>query len=70
VTSLLASIYGSIPRISAGQVKVLASCDGAFLNPVRKVYYAISLTGLSVAVVFLAGTIELVSVLHDNRRPG
>jgi nickel/cobalt transporter (NiCoT) family protein len=40
--------------------------DWAFLNPVRKVYYNISITGLSVAVAFLVGTIELVSVLHDN----
>ena len=40
--------------------------DWAFLNPVRKVYYNISITGLSIAVAFLIGTIELVSVLHDN----
>jgi len=40
--------------------------DWAFLNPVRKVYYNVSITGLSVAVAFLVGTIELVSVLHDN----
>ena len=40
--------------------------DWAFLNPVRKVYYNISITGLSVAVAFLVGTIELISVLHDN----
>ncbi len=40
--------------------------DWAFLNPVRKVYYNISITGLSVAVAFLIGSVELVSVLHDN----
>jgi nickel/cobalt transporter (NiCoT) family protein len=40
--------------------------DWAFLHPVRKVYYNISITGLSVAVAFLVGTIELISVLHDN----
>ncbi len=40
--------------------------DWAFLNPVRKVYYNISITGLSVAVAFLVGSIELVGVLHDN----
>jgi hypothetical protein len=33
--------------------------DWAFLNPVRKVYYSISITGLSVAIAFLVGTIEL-----------
>ncbi len=42
------------------------ACDWAFLNPVRKVCYNISITGLSVAVAFLVGTIELVSVLHDD----
>jgi hypothetical protein len=41
-----------------------------FPEPGPQVRYAISITGLSVAVAFLAGTIELVSVLHDNRRLG
>jgi len=40
--------------------------DWAFANPVRKVYYNMSITGLSVAVALLIGTIELVSVLHDD----
>jgi nickel/cobalt transporter (NiCoT) family protein len=40
--------------------------DWAFLRPVRKVYYNVFITGLSVAVAFLIGTIELVSLLHDN----
>jgi high-affinity nickel-transport protein len=38
----------------------------AFSNPVRKVYYNLTITGLSIAVAFLIGTIELVSVLHDK----
>ncbi|HEX4017179.1 MAG TPA: HoxN/HupN/NixA family nickel/cobalt transporter [Frankiaceae bacterium] len=40
--------------------------DWAFLNPVRKVYYNISITGLSVTVAFLIGSVELIGVLHDN----
>ena len=46
--------------------------DWAFLNPVYKVYCNISITGLSVAVAFLVGTVECISVLHDNalRQPG
>jgi nickel/cobalt transporter (NiCoT) family protein len=40
--------------------------DWAFVKPVRKIYYNISITGLSVAVAFLIGSIELISVLHDN----
>ncbi|GAA1129351.1 HoxN/HupN/NixA family nickel/cobalt transporter [Nocardioides aquiterrae] len=40
--------------------------DWAFLRPVRKVYYNLTITGLSVAVALVIGTIELVSVLHDS----
>ena len=40
--------------------------DWAFANPVRKVYYNLVITGLSVAVAMLIGTIELVTVLHDD----
>lgn len=38
----------------------------AFANPVRKVYYNLTITGLSIAVAFIIGTIELVGVLHDQ----
>jgi nickel/cobalt transporter (NiCoT) family protein len=64
-----------LPLLFASGMSLLDSLDGlfmsvaydwAFLNPVRKVYYNISITGLSVAVAFLIGSIELVSVLHDN----
>ncbi|HEU5416178.1 MAG TPA: HoxN/HupN/NixA family nickel/cobalt transporter [Streptosporangiaceae bacterium] len=64
-----------LPLLFASGMSLLDCLDGlfmsvaydwAFLNPVRKVYYNISITGLSVAVAFLIGTIELVSVLHDN----
>lgn len=64
-----------LPLLFAAGMSLLDSLDGlfmsiaydwAFLNPVRKVYYNLSITGLSVAVAFVIGTIELVSVLHDN----
>ena len=42
--------------------------DWAFLNPVRKVYYNISITGLSVAVAFLIGSIELDRSSARQRR--
>jgi len=42
--------------------------DWAFANPVRKIYYNLSVTGLSVAVAFVIGSIELVSVLHERFR--
>jgi len=35
----------------------------AFLNPLRKIFYNITTTGLSVAVALLVGTIELLQVL-------
>jgi high-affinity nickel-transport protein len=64
-----------LPLLFASGMSLLDTLDGlfmsvaydwAFLNPVRKVYYNISITGLSIAVAFLIGSIELVSVLHDN----
>jgi high-affinity nickel-transport protein len=38
----------------------------AFANPIRKIYYNLAITGLSVAVALLIGTIELVGILHSQ----
>jgi high-affinity nickel-transport protein len=38
----------------------------AFSKPVRKVYYNLTITGLSVAVALLIGSIELDSILTDK----
>ncbi|MGA8296332.1 MAG: HoxN/HupN/NixA family nickel/cobalt transporter [Acidimicrobiales bacterium] len=35
----------------------------AFFNPVRKVYYNLSITGLSVAICFFVGLIEILGIL-------
>ncbi len=35
----------------------------AFFNPVRKVYYNLAITGLSVAICFFVGTIEVLGIL-------
>nr|WP_240325262.1 HoxN/HupN/NixA family nickel/cobalt transporter [Amycolatopsis thermalba] len=40
--------------------------DWAFANPVRKIYYNLTITGLSVAVALVIGTIELVGVARDD----
>jgi nickel/cobalt transporter (NiCoT) family protein len=65
----------TLPLLFAAGMSLLDTLDGlfmsvaydwAFLNPVRKVYYNISITGLSVAVAFLVGSIELIGVLHDD----
>ncbi len=38
----------------------------AFANPIRKLYYNLTITALSVAVAVLIGSVELISVLHDR----
>jgi high-affinity nickel-transport protein len=38
----------------------------AFRRPVRKVYYNLTITAISVAVALVVGTIELVGVLADQ----
>ena len=41
--------------------------DWAFSNPVRKVFYNLTITGLSVSVAFFIGTIELLGLLGRRR---
>jgi nickel/cobalt transporter (NiCoT) family protein len=38
----------------------------AFFNPVRKVYYNLAITGLSVAICFLVGGIEVLSLISTE----
>ena len=40
--------------------------DWAFANPVRKVFYNLTITGLSVAVAFLVGTIEILGLVGQE----
>ena len=47
-------------------VFMAAAYDWAFANPLRKIYYNLIITGLSVVVALFIGSVELVSVLHDN----
>ncbi|MET7937115.1 HoxN/HupN/NixA family nickel/cobalt transporter [Streptomyces sp. NPDC005322] len=64
-----------LPLLFAAGMSLFDTLDGTFMNfayhwafsnPVRKVFYNLAITGLSIAVAFLIGTIELVSVLHDK----
>jgi high-affinity nickel-transport protein len=64
-----------LPILFAAGMSLLDTIDGAFMNfaygwafsrPVRKIYYNITITGLSVIVALLIGTIELVQVLSDK----
>jgi high-affinity nickel-transport protein len=61
-------------RFAAG-MSLLDSLDGSFMNvaygwalsrPVRKIYYNITVTSLSVAVALVVGTIELVGLVGDE----
>jgi high-affinity nickel-transport protein len=65
----------SLPILFAAGMSLLDGLDGvfmnfaygwAFFNPIRKVYYNITITGLSVGVAFAIGTIELLSVLQSQ----
>ena len=40
--------------------------DWAFANPVRKVFYNLTITGLSVAVAFFVGTIEVLGLISQE----
>jgi high-affinity nickel-transport protein len=64
-----------LPVLFAAGMSLFDTLDGtfmnfayhwAFANPVRKVYYNLTITGLSVAVAFIVGTIEVVGLLHDD----
>jgi high-affinity nickel-transport protein len=65
----------TLPVLFAAGMSLLDSIDGCFMNfaygwafsqPVRKVYYNLTITGLSVAVALIIGTIELTSILTDR----
>ena len=65
----------SLPLFFAGGMSLLDTIDGSFMNfaygwafsqPVRKVYYNIVITGLSVTVAFFVGGLELLQVLANQ----
>ena len=65
----------SLPLFFAGGMSLLDTIDGSFMNfaygwafskPVRKVYYNIVITGLSVAVALFIGGLELLQVFANQ----
>src|SRR3954447_16463989 len=65
----------TLPVLFAAGMSLLDTIDGCFMNvaygwafsrPVRKVYYNMTVTALSVAVALIIGTVELVSILTDK----
>ncbi|MBB4794374.1 Nickel transporter NicT [Streptomyces nodosus] len=64
-----------LPVLFAAGMSLLDTIDGSFMNfayewafskPVRKVYYNLTMTGLSVAVALIIGTVELLGLLADK----
>ena len=62
----------SLPLLFAAAMGMMDTLDGAFMtgaygwafsNPVRKVYYNITVTSLSIVVALAIGTVELLQVL-------
>ena len=64
-----------LPILFAAGMCLMDTVDGVFMNgaygwafakPVRKVFYNITITTISVAVALIIGTIELIGVLADQ----
>jgi nickel/cobalt transporter (NiCoT) family protein len=65
----------ALPFLFAGGLMLFDTLDGLFMNlaygwafarPVRKVYYNLVITGLSIGAAFIIGTIEILGVLTDK----
>ena len=65
----------SLPVLFAAGMSLFDTLDGCFMNfaygwafsrPIRKVYYNITITGLSVAVAFFIGTVEFLGLLGQE----
>jgi nickel/cobalt transporter (NiCoT) family protein len=64
-----------LPILFAAGMCLMDTTDGVFMNyaygwafakPVRKIFYNLTITSLSVAVALIIGTIELIGVLADR----
>jgi high-affinity nickel-transport protein len=62
----------ALPALFSGGMMLFDTLDGCFMNfaygwafarPVRKVYYNLVVTGLSIGAAFIIGTIELLGIL-------
>jgi len=69
----------SLPVLFAAGMSLFDTLDGSFMNfaygwafskPVRKVFYNLTITGLSVAVALLIGTVELLGLLSQQLNLG
>jgi len=69
----------SLPILFAAGMCLFDTADGCFMNfaydwafarPIRKVYYNLTITGLSVFVAFFIGTVEILSLIGQQYRLG
>jgi len=69
----------SLPFLFAAGMSLFDTADGCFMNfaydwafarPVRKVYYNLTITGLSVFVAFFIGTIEILGLVGQQAHLG
>ncbi|HUY06667.1 MAG TPA: HoxN/HupN/NixA family nickel/cobalt transporter [Acidimicrobiales bacterium] len=69
----------ALPILFTAGMSLLDTIDGSFMNfaygwafarPVRKVYYNITITGLSVAVAMIIGTIEILGLVANEAHFG
>jgi nickel/cobalt transporter (NiCoT) family protein len=67
----------SLPILFAAGMSLFDTADGCFMNfaydwafarPVRKVYYNLTITGLSVFVAFFVGVVEVLGLLAQDGR--
>mgnify|MGYP001451901122 CR=1 FL=1 len=65
----------ALPLLFAGGMMLLDTLDGCFMNfaygwafarPVRKVYYNLVITALSIGAAFIIGTIEILGILTSE----
>jgi nickel/cobalt transporter (NiCoT) family protein len=65
----------ALPALFSGGMMLFDTLDGCFMNfaygwafarPVRKVYYNLVITGLSIGAAFIIGTIEILGVLTSE----
>jgi len=65
----------SLPIVFAAGMSLLDSADGVMMcgaygwalsNPLRKVFYNLTITGISVVVALFIGTVQLVSIVTDR----
>jgi nickel/cobalt transporter (NiCoT) family protein len=69
----------SLPILFAAGMCLFDTADGCFMNfaydwafarPVRKVYYNLTITGLSVFVAFFIGSVEILGLIEQEYRLG